>query len=134
MSETGPRPFTERLSWFMALSAAAGGIYVILDPVITFSLDWVEIKLGGEGFSEQLKGAVVALILIEGWKAVKEYWLGSSAAGNKQQESMTRIAESAPNVAAAVVKAAAGDAIKAADMKVDVAGDVTVTQPEKEKG
>lgn len=71
--------FTERLSLFMALVAAFGGIYVILDPVITVEVSWGEVKIGGDGFSEQLKGAVVAMILIEGWKAVKEYWLGSSA-------------------------------------------------------
>lgn len=90
--ERRAKVFTERLSWFMALVAASGGIYVILDPVIEFHLSWATIKLGGEGFAEQLKGAVVALILIEGWKAVKEYWLGSSAGGQKQADAVSQIA------------------------------------------
>lgn len=100
--------FTEKLSWLMAIVAALGGMYVILDPVITLDLDWVEIKLGGDGFAEQLKGAVVALILIEGWKAVKEYWLGSSAGTVKSAETIQRIAEAAPSTSAAAVAAATG--------------------------
>lgn len=104
-------PFTERLSWLMAIVAALGGIYVIMDPVITFDLgDAVTIKLGGDGFSEQLKGAVVALILIEGWKAVKEYWLGSSASGQKNAESVAKIAEQAAPTQALAVAAARGPA------------------------
>lgn len=100
-------PFTEKLSWLMAVVAALGGTYVILDPVITFTLPWAEVKLGGDGFSEQLKGAVVALILIEGWKAVKEFWLGASKQGQDQAQAMSRMAENAPAVAAAVVANAA---------------------------
>ena len=96
MEERRATPFTEKLSWFMALAAAGGGVYVILDPVIAFKLSWIDIKLGGEGFSEQLKGAVVALILIEGWKAVKEYWLGSSVGTVKSAETIQRIAEASP--------------------------------------
>lgn len=125
-------PFTEKLSWLMAWAAALGGAYVILDPVITLKFsEWITIKVGGDGFSEQLKGAVVALILIEGWKAVKEYWLGSSAGTVKSAETIQDIAKAAPAVAAAAVAAQQpatnGQPIKVQDVKVDAAGDVTVT-------
>ena len=114
--------FIEKLSWFMAWMAALGGMYVILDPVITLKLSWADIKIGGEGFSEQLKGAVVALILVEGWKAVKEFWLGTSASGQKQQESMTRIAEQVAPVAASVVTPAAPNPVTGVVPAAEVAG------------
>ena len=115
--------FIERLSWFMAWMAALGGMYVILDPVITLKFSWADIKVGGEGFSEQLKGAVVALILVEGWKAVKEFWLGASASGQKQQESITRIAEGSSPAQAAAVAAATGGGVQTGPIQ---AGNVSV--------
>lgn len=123
--------FTERLSWFMALVAAFGGIYVILDPVITINVDWGSIKVGGEGFSEQLKGAVVALILIEGWKAVKEYWLGSSAGGEKKADTVSRIAEAAPAAAAAALAATANGQDPKPAETVNVAAEVVNVTEEK---
>lgn len=104
--------FTEKLSWFMAIVAALGGIYVILDPVITIEGgEWGSIRLGGDGFAEQLKGAVVALILIEGWKAVKEYWLGSSAGGQKNAEVVGAIAVGAAPAQAEAVAAARSEPV-----------------------
>jgi len=131
-SDRRSNPFTEKLSWLMAWAAALGGAYVIIDPVITLHItDSVQIKLGGDGFAEQMKGAVLALILVEGWKAVKEYWLGSSAGSAKSADVMQRIAEAAPTVAAAAAAAAAptpknGHPVKADDVTVNAAGDVTV--------
>lgn len=119
MIERRAKNFIEKLSWFMAWIAALGGMYVILDPVITFKLSWAEIKVGGEGFSEQLKGAVVALILVEGWKAVKEFWLGASASGQKQQESITRIAEGSSPAQAAAVAAATGVGAQTTPLKAE---------------
>lgn len=99
MIERRRKRFPETLSRFMAVVAALGGAFVLIDPVITLQVaDGTVIKIGGTGFSDQLKGAVVALILIEGWKAVKEYWLGASAAGDSQQQSISRIAEAASPV------------------------------------
>lgn len=99
--------YTERLSTFMLMASALGGAWVLLDPVFTLTMWGQSVKLGGEGFSADLKGAVVSLILIGGWTAVKEFWLGASASGQKQSESMSRIAEaSAPAVAAATAAAA----------------------------
>lgn len=120
--------FTERLSCFMAGVAAVGGAYVLLDPKITFSIEWVNIVVGGEGFSPDLKGAVVSLILIGGWVAVKEYWLGASATSQNQAESMSRIAEaSAPNVVPS------GAPIKADDVLVTAnTATVTTETPPKE--
>ena len=111
----GERPFlerreasryTERLSTFMMGVAAFGGAWVLLDPVFTITLWGQIVKIGGEGFSSDLKGAVVSLILIGGWTAVKEFWLGASASGQKQSESMSRIAEAAAPATAAAVAAA----------------------------
>ena len=66
--------------------------------------------------------------------AIAGYFYGASKAATESNQAVARIAEAAPGVAAAVVSAAGGNgAVKAADMKVDVAGDVTVTQPEKDK-
>ena len=94
--------YTEKLSTFMVGSAVLGGAWVLLDPVFTITLWGQMVKIGGEGFSADLKGAVVSLILIGGFTATKEYWLGASATGQKQSESMSRIAEAAaPAIAAA---------------------------------
>ena len=115
MEERRAGKFTEKLSLFMAVVAASGGMYVILDPVITLNLSWAEIKIGGEGFSDQLKGAVVALILIEGWKAVKEYWLGSSAGSEKKSDAIQRIAEAAPVAAVTATAVTTAATLAAAD-------------------
>lgn len=97
--------FTERLSMFMVVVAAFGAFVVLVDIkfVFTFGPQIVQV---GSGFSADLKGAVISAILIGGWSAVKEYWLGASASGQNQAESMTRIAESAAPVTAAAVAAA----------------------------
>lgn len=101
----GTSRYTERLSTFMVVTAALGGVYVLLDPVFTLTLWGQSVKIGGEGFSADLKGAVVSLILIGGWTAVKEFWLGASATGQTQSASMSRIAEgAAPAAAAAAAK------------------------------
>ncbi len=98
--------YTEKLSTFMAVASALGGAWVLLDPKITLTLGEQVVQIGGEGFSADLKGAVVSLILIGGWTAIKEYWLGASASGQKQSESMSRIAEA--STPAAVIAASPG--------------------------
>ena len=98
--------FREQMSKWMLIVSALGGGYVLLDPVFTLTLWGQSVHVGGEGFSADLKGAVVSLILIGGWTAVKEYWLGASATGQKQAESMSRIAEAAAPATAAAVAAA----------------------------
>lgn len=94
MPERRSGKFRELLSMFMVVVAAIGGGYILLDPRISFVLTGgTTVELGGEGFSADLKGAVASLILIGGFVAVKEYWLGASASGQNQQEVMGRIAE-----------------------------------------
>lgn len=101
MERRAPR-FIETLSKFMVFIAAAGAFWVLTDPKVTLPF----ITLGGDGFSADLKGAVISAILIGGWTAVKEYWLGQSAGGAETGKSMSRIAEaSTPASAAAVVAA-----------------------------
>ena len=84
--------FTEKLSIFMVSVAAFGAFLVLLDPVVTIS---EQVKIGGEGFSADLKGAVVSLILIGGWSAVKEFWLGTSAGSEKKTDMIATMAAAA---------------------------------------
>ena len=96
--------FIEKLSTFMVSVAAAGALIVLVDIKITFTVFEQVIQIGS-GFSADLKGAVIASILISGFTAVKEFWLGASASGQNQAESMSRIAEASAPVAAAAVAA-----------------------------
>lgn len=88
-----PDRFIEQLSRFMVAIAALGAFMVLLDPKITVTVAGQVVQFGGVGFSADLKGAVISAILIGGWTAVKEYWLGASASGQKQVESVLRVAE-----------------------------------------
>ena len=99
--------FIESLSLLLVIASSLGALLVLVDPVIALKTDaGTIIKLGGEGFSDQIKGAVVALILVAGFSAVVSYWLGSSDQGGKAQESVNTIAQaSAPTTAAAVAAA-----------------------------
>lgn len=97
--------FVERLSLILIIGSLTAALLILLDPVITFTLlgDSVDVKIGGDGFSEQLKGAVISAIIISGFSGVISYWLGASKSGDKAQESVNTIAQNAaPNQAAAV--------------------------------
>ena len=111
MEERRASPFTEKLSMFMVGVAALGAFVVLLDIKYTVTIGGAVIQIGSDGFSADLKGAVISAILIGGWTAVKEYWLGASVGSVKSAESMQRIAEKAPEVAAAVVAASAPAAV-----------------------
>ena len=104
MIERRARKFTEQLSMFMVAVAALGAFLVLIDPKFVITVFGQEIAIGGDGFSADLKGAVISAILIGGWTAVKEFWLGASASGQQQGESIARMAEAA--APAAVVAAA----------------------------
>ena len=122
--------FTEKLSLFMVVVAAIGALGVLMDPRVVILIPGGHtLTLGGaDGFSADLKGAVISAILIGGWTAVKEYWLGASASGTRQSETVSRIAEASPATAAAAVAAAVAqpNPLQATDVKVEAAGDVTV--------
>lgn len=107
MIERRAPKFTEALSMFMVRVAAGGALIVLIDLKITFVIAGQTITVGS-GFSADLKGAVIASILISGYTAVKEFWLGASATGLQQAESISRIAEASAPVAAAAVAAANG--------------------------
>ncbi len=68
------------------------------------------VTFGLDGFSRDLKGAVISAILIGGWSAVKEYWLGASDGGRNQSAALSRIAENAAPATAAATAAAAATA------------------------
>lgn len=106
--------FTERLSLFMVIVAAIGAAFVLADPKIELSFWGQTLTIDGVDFSADLKGAVIFAILIGGWVAVKEYWLGASDQGKKQQESISRIAEQSAPVSAAAVAAARSEPLPAA--------------------
>lgn len=94
--------FTERLSLYMLALAAFGVFIVLLEPKWVYVFPGGStITIGGMPFSADMKGGIVALIIVGGFVAIKEYWLGASAAGQTQSESMSRIAEAAAPVAAA---------------------------------
>lgn len=102
-----PSAFTERLSTRLVYIAAIGAFIVLLDLRVEFTLFDALVKIGGtEGFSADLKGAVIASILVSGFAAVKEYWLGSSHGSEDKSQSISRIAEASAPVAAAAVQAA----------------------------
>jgi hypothetical protein len=104
-----PSKFIERLSTMLVVLASVGTIIVLIDPVILLSLpSGTTIKFGGTGFSDQLKGAVVSLILVSGFAGVIAYWLGASNAGDKAQDSVNVIAQAAAPAQAAAVAAATG--------------------------
>lgn len=133
MIERRAGKFTEVLSHFMVRVSALGAAWVLIDLRLDLVFSGHHIQIGGAGFSDQLKGAVIALILVSGYTAVKEYWLGASATGEIQSASMSRIAEASAPVAAAAAAAATANnnspsTIKAEDVKVEAAGDVTVNK------
>lgn len=104
-----PSKFIERLSMALVALASIGTVIVLIDPVILLNLpSGTTIKFGGTGFSDQLKGAVVSLILVSGFAGVIAYWLGASNTGDKAQESVSVIAQAAAPAQAAAVAAATG--------------------------
>lgn len=117
--------FLERISMVMLLVSSIGALIVLVDPRATVTIGDVAWTFGGNGFSDQLKGAVVMLILVGGFTAVVNFWLGASKTGQDTTASVARIAEAAPTVAAAVVAAAAPETVKPETMNVE-AGTVNV--------
>lgn len=111
--------FSERLSVIVIITAALGAFAVLVDPKITLTLGGQIIILGGDGFSSELKGAVITIMLIGGWTAVMNFWLGSSDGGQKQQQAIARIAEQSAPVSAAAVAAATGATAPTVPAKVD---------------
>ena len=120
MIERRQSQFTERLSMVMVVIAAIGGFLILIDPQITTgNIGGWSFKFGSDGFSQELKGAVVTIMLLAGWTAVKEYWLGASAGGQKQSESVSRIAEGVSAAPASdALKASADQQTKAASVQV----------------
>lgn len=96
--------FTETLSMFMSIVAAVGAFLILLDPQLTLTISGQIVKIGGEGFSSELKGAVVTIMLLGGWTAVQKFWLSSSDAEQAQTQSLSRIAESPSSPDATSVK------------------------------
>lgn len=96
ISDPQSRRFVERLSCVLVVFSAIGAMIVLIDPVLSINLgNGNSIKIGGEGFADQMKGAVLTLILVAGFTAVVNYWLGASNTGDKAQESVNAIAKSA---------------------------------------
>ncbi len=71
-----PSKYTERLSSSLLWIAGVGCAWVLLDPVVILPLsDGAVIKLGASGFSNDLKGAVIATVIVGSFVALHKYWL-----------------------------------------------------------
>lgn len=133
MNERPPNKYIERLSTMLVVLASIGTVIVLIDPVIFFALQTgTTIKFGGNGFSDQLKGAVVSLILVSGFAGVIAYWLGASNTGDKAQESVSAIASAAAPAQAAAVAAATGAPIKTDTVDIDAEQAVITSPPSNE--
>ena len=109
--------FIEYLSAFLVTFSAFGALLILVDPVITFTTDaGTVIKLGGDGFAEQMKGAVIMLILISGFTAVVSYWIGMTNQGAKAQDSVNLIAQASAPATAAAVAASRSDPVAPTDV------------------
>ena len=85
--------FIERLSCLLVVFSALGAALVLIDPMFAIEFGGgTMIKIGGNGFSDQLKGAVVMLVLIAGFTATVNYWLGASDQGAKAQDTINSVA------------------------------------------
>ena len=111
MIERRAMKFTESVSMFMLRAATVGALVVLADIRFTFDLGGQVIAIGS-GFSPDLKGGIITIMLIGGWTAVKEYWLGSSAGSAERAQTIDAIVTGAP-AAQAVQVAAIAAAIKA---------------------
>lgn len=128
-----PPEFAERLSLLLVRGALIGGFIVLFDIQITLTL-FEQIVQVGSGFAPETKGMVLQSMLISGFAAVVGFWLGTTKQGQEQAQSVSRMAEQAPVAAAAAVAASVaaspaagnGKTVKADDVKVEAAGDVTV--------
>lgn len=103
----GSEHFVQKLSMYLVLGAFLGGFIVLLDIRFTLTLWGQIISVGKEGFSPEVKGVVLQSMLITGFAAVVGFWLGTTKQGQEQAQSVSRIAEKTPEVAAAAVAAAA---------------------------
>lgn len=94
-------PFVEKISLWLIVIAAFGGFIVLLDPSLSgrvLGFDW---KIGVGEFSPELKGAVVNTMLLGGFSGVIAFWLGATKSQERTTDSLSRIAEQAPTLAAA---------------------------------
>ena len=98
--------FSETVSMWMLKAATIGAIVVLLDLRFTITIGDQVIAIGS-GFSADLKGAIISIMLIGGWTAVKEYWLGSSAGSAARAQTIDKIVQDAPAAQAAQVAAIA---------------------------
>ncbi len=142
MIEKRHRTFIECLTYIVVFIAGMGGFYVLLDPVITLTFNGQSIKVGGDGFAEQMKGAVIQTLLIGGWTTALAYWLGASKQGQESAQTVSQIASAAaPSQAAAVAAARSEPAAPIAPSqspgtivtdKIDVtANEATITAKDK---
>lgn len=110
--------FVERFSLLILFGSFLGGFLVLIDPRLTIPISAATLQIGGNGFSADLRGAVVQSMLIAGLSAAVGYWLGQSKTRQDTSASVQRIAEAAPTV----VAAAAPESTKVDAMNVDATG------------
>lgn len=125
--------FVERISVMLIIGAFLGGFIVLLDIKFTLTLGAQIVQIGSSGFSPELKGVVVQSMLITGFAAVVAFWLGTTKQGQEQAQSVSRIAEAAPTVAAAVVAAAGPGQVTPAPMN-PATGNIPAAEAAQPKG
>lgn len=105
-SRTRSSDFIERLSLVLVVGALFGGWLVLADIRVTFNIAGTVVEVGKDGFSPEIKGAVVQSMLIAGFGAVVSFWLGATKQGQEQATTVNQIAATVPVAAAAAVAAA----------------------------
>jgi hypothetical protein len=87
--------FNEKLAFVLVIGGIIGALVVLLDPVITITTSaGTVLHFGGTGFSDQLKGAVVSMILVSGFAAVITYYFGSSNSDKVKNQTISALAAS----------------------------------------
>lgn len=146
MIERRATQFVERVSLHLMWIAAVCAIVILIDPRLIIpvgSSGWT-FALGGDGFSSELKGVIIGIIVGAGITGVSKYWLDASASSNAANKTMSTIAAaSAPTAALAVAAARAEPlppvaaapmpegGVSAKDVTVKAEGDVTVQKVPK---
>ena len=85
--------FNEKLAIVLVIGGILGAMLVLIDPVLTITMkNGVTLHLGGTGFSDQLKGAVVSMILVSGFANAVAFYFGSSNSDKMKNQTINTLA------------------------------------------
>jgi|SRR5665647_1587267 len=93
MIDRRDRSFNDKLALILVSAGIIGALLVLIDPVFAITLkNGFTLHIGGSGFSDQMKGAVITMILVGGFTAVITYYFGSSNADKVKNETISNLA------------------------------------------